>query len=118
MTEKHTETIKAVLARQIKTNKEVCGALKYVYCASWGNCLILVFEDGRWAYYYAEGGYEGDRMIALQEDEPDWGELEGADLITSAECQEQFALERAQREHEQRAREVAELARLRAKYGE
>jgi hypothetical protein len=104
------------MTTQIKDKKDIHGALTRVYCARYDNCLILIFDDGRWAHYMAYDDGDGDRHIELETDPPDLEELLHAGLLSNDEYLAQRAIENAARAQAQRTMELAALARLKAKY--
>lgn len=112
-----TDVVAALLARQIKGDKDVVGHLSRIYCASYDNCLILIFEDGRWAHYCARVDYDGGETIEFESDRPEWAELFRAGLMTNDEYDTQLALERKELDQTRQQHELETLAKLKAKYG-
>lgn len=104
------------MTEQIKDKKGVHGVLARVYCAHYENCLILIFEDGRWAHYMAYDDGDGERHIEFEIETPDLKDLSNAGLLSDDEYQAQQEAKRAASEQAHRAQELATLARLKAKY--
>lgn len=101
---------------QIKDKKEVHGALARVYCAHYDNCLILIFDDGRWAHYMAHSDDDGDRYIEFEIEPPEPKDLLGAGLLSNDEYRTYQDAILAASEQAYRDDELATLARLKAKY--
>jgi hypothetical protein len=114
---KYTQAIQAVLNRHIKSESDATGMLARVYNSSWGNCLILLFEDGRWAKYVAASDYDGNISFEIDSLGPDLlSYLRDAGLITDEEFHEQEESERQDRAARERQRELELLAKLKEKY--
>lgn len=111
----YTPAIQAVLDRQITNASAVKGTLVRVTPRRGATCLVLVFEDGSWAWYQPEDDY-GESRIWLQTDPADIEDLLQAELITAKQYDEWRIAHEQQRTEATRQNELDTLARLKAKY--
>lgn len=109
-----TPRIKEVLARQIKEPDEVKGEVERVKVGyKW---LILVFADGRFAYYTAVVTHEGAAEIDFDSSAPDAYALWSAGLITATDHDEWASLVAAEGKRAQEQRERELYLKLKEKY--
>ncbi len=109
-----TQRIAEVLSRQIKEPEEVKGEVERVKV--WGKWLIVVFADGRFAYYTAVVTDEDAAEIDFDGSAPDAYALWSAGLITATEHDEWASLVAAEGKRAQEQRERELYLRLKAKY--
>lgn len=111
----YTDRIQAVLDAQIRDEKGVAGNLSRIFHES--PYIFLIFEDGRWAVLTLIRWALGTATEFVTET-PDFSYLYDAGLLTETDEREQREHEARERERETERLELAELARLLAKYGD
>lgn len=113
MAKPYTDKIESVIANQIEDEANVTGELSHIHHES--PYLFLVFADGRWAVFTLIRAQDGT-ATDLYQFTPDLSYLYTAGLLTEQDRTEQREHERQEAEKELETRELAELARLKAKY--
>jgi uncharacterized protein (DUF58 family) len=111
----YTEKIQSVIDAQVFTEEGVTGNVSRVFHES--PYLFIVFEDGRWVVFTLVLDRSGT-ATELYQSTPDLEYLYAAGLLTEQDATDQREHEAQEAAKETEARELAELDRLLAKYGD